>query len=301
MSGQVRRLRPAFAVNLRRTLRAIGHAGLDPTVRFAGDVGHVGLRTPDGAARLVLRPVDPEIEATAWGPGAAWALDHADDIAGCNDRDDGFAPVGPDGDRRVADWWLRFRDARLPRTGLVAQAVLAMIPGQRVRTEDAARSYQAMVRAWGEPAPGPEEPRVWVPPAAADVAAQPYYAFHPFGIERRRAEIMRRVAASASRLDALAAPGVDPAEARHRLQVLPGVGAWTANSAAMFALGDADAVPVGDLHFKRMVCWALAHDPDGTDDKMLELLAPYIPHRARVLRLIMLAGVNRPSRPRRWG
>ncbi len=52
------------------------------------------------------------------------------------------------------------------------------------------------------------------------------------------------------------------------------------------ALGDADAVPVGDYHLPNLVSWALAGEPRGTDDRMLELLAPWAGHRGRVLRLL---------------
>ena len=47
-------------------------------------------------------------------------------------------------------------------------------------------------------------------------------------------------------------------------------------------VGDADAVSVGDFHLKHLVAWALASEPRGTDDRMLELLEPYAGHRGRV-------------------
>ena len=295
MSGSVRWLRPEFTVDLRRTLRVVGHGGLDPTLRVGDGSAALALRTPDGPALLALRSVTAEIEATAWGPGSGWALEHAPDIAGCNDRAEGFSPT----DARLSELWQRHNGARLPRTGLVAQALMSVVFGQRVTTDDGARGYRGMVKRWGEPAPGPESgpgAGLWVAPDPAVVAKQPYFAFHPFGVERHRAETVRRIAGSARRLDALAAPDVDPAEAQRRMQVLPGVGPWSAGSAALFALGDADAVPVGDLHLKHLVCWALAGERWGTDDLMLELLAPYPGHRGRVCHLIVLSGAKPPAR-----
>ena len=83
-------------------------------------------------------------------------------------------------------------------------------------------------------------------------------------------------------------------EAARRLRAVPGVGLWTAAEIAQRALGDADAVSVGDLHIPGLVGWALASRPLD-DDGMLELLAPYAPHRHRVVRLVELSGVARPK------
>src|SRR5204862_489505 len=81
----------------------------------------------------------------------------------------------------------------------------------------------------------------------------------------------RAAASRASRLDALSA--LPPAEARRRMQSLPGVGPWTAAEVALVALGDPDAVPVGDFHLPHLVSNALAGEPRGSDERMLELLA----------------------------
>ena len=54
----------------------------------------------------------------------------------------------------------------------------------------------------------------------------------------------------------------------------------------MLDLGDSDAVSVGDYHLPNLVSWALAGEPRGNDDRMLELLEPYRGHRGRVVRLL---------------
>jgi 3-methyladenine DNA glycosylase/8-oxoguanine DNA glycosylase len=84
------------------------------------------------------------------------------------------------------------------------------------------------------------------------------------------------------------------AEAYRLLQALPGVGPWTSAEVALVALGDADAVPIGDYHLPHMVSWALAGEPRGTDERMLELLAPYSGQRGRVLRLLGRSGHGAP-------
>ena len=84
-----------------------------------------------------------------------------------------------------------------------------------------------------------------------------------------------------------------PLEAAYRrFRSIPGVGPWTAGRVATIALGDPDAVFLGDLHIPHMVTSALAGERRGSDERMLELLEPFRGHRARVLRLLLL-GVRR--------
>ena len=78
-----------------------------------------------------------------------------------------------------------------------------------------------------------------------------------------------------------------PAEARRRLTALPGIGPWTAAEVAIVALGDTDAVSLGDYHLPNQVAWALAGEPRADDARMLELLEPWRGHRGRVIRLVV--------------
>jgi 3-methyladenine DNA glycosylase/8-oxoguanine DNA glycosylase len=80
------------------------------------------------------------------------------------------------------------------------------------------------------------------------------------------------------------------------LTSVPGIGAWTAAEVAQVALGDRDAVSVGDYNLPHLVSWALAGERRGTDTRMLELLAPFAGHRARVVRLLELSGRRPPRR-----
>jgi len=58
--------------------------------------------------------------------------------------------------------------------------------------------------------------------------------------------------------------------------------------------GHPDAVSVGDYHLKNWVVHTLTGRARGTDEQMLELLAPWAGHRHRVVRLIELSGVGAP-------
>ena len=113
-----------------------------------------------------------------------------------------------------------------------------------------------------------------------------------FGIERKRATIVIEVARRSSRLEAILS--MEPDAARRRLLAVRGVGAWTAETVMGVAYGDRDAVPIGDYHLPSTVSWALAGEPRGTDDRMLELLEPFRPMRRRAIVLLKQAGVNAP-------
>ena len=64
------------------------------------------------------------------------------------------------------------------------------------------------------------------------------------------------------------------------------------------ALGDPDAVSVGDAHLSNVVAFALTGAARGTDERMLELLAPWAGHRARVVRLLERSGITPPRSAR---
>jgi 3-methyladenine DNA glycosylase/8-oxoguanine DNA glycosylase len=131
-----------------------------------------------------------------------------------------------------------------------------------------------------------------LPPAAARLAALPYFEFHPLGLERRRADLLRRIGQLRPGAEALMALPADAARAR--LESIPGIGPWTAAEATRAAFGDPDAVSVGDAHLPDLVAWALAGQPRADDARMLELLEPYRGQRARVVRLLEVAGVKIP-------
>jgi 3-methyladenine DNA glycosylase/8-oxoguanine DNA glycosylase len=242
--------------------------------------------TPEGPATVHLLYQDGAVEVEAWGPGAAYAASGAGALCGEEDDDTGFRPAHP----VLAEIHRRHPGLRLPKTRSVFEALVPVVLAQKVIGAEAHRSYLDMVKALGEPAPGPAG--LTIPPSAAVIARTPYWAFHRFGIERRRAEVIIRAARSAGRLEETVA--MDPAAARQRLEAFSGVGPWTAAKVALVALGDPDAVQVGDYHIPHAVGYALEGTVRSTDERMLELLEPYRGHRARVIRLIVVAGIAAP-------
>ena len=233
----------------------------------------------------------------AWGPGADRVLDGLPGLLGQLDDPDGFDPVAHP---LIADLARRRRGLRLGRTGAVFEALFPAILEQRVTGMEAAGAFRSLVREHGEPAPGPiaSAQRLRIQPAPALLAGLPYYAFHPHGLEQRRAEIVRRAASAAERLDGLAELPGSPVElgakAAAALRGISGIGAWTAAEVTLRALGDPDAVSVGDFHLKHLVAFALAGEARGSDERMVALLAPWRGHRARVVRLLELSGLGAP-------
>ena len=115
-----------------------------------------------------------------------------------------------------------------PSTVRVARTTRTAILEQKVTGTEAHRGFRGLVRSWGEPAPGPFGLRLLPEPAV--IAALPYHAFHPLGVERRRADLVRRVADRAARFEEVLAM---PREAAYaRLRAVPGIGPWTAAAAS---------------------------------------------------------------------
>ncbi|MDH3294814.1 MAG: DNA-3-methyladenine glycosylase 2 family protein [Acidimicrobiia bacterium] len=233
-------------------------------------------RTPDGPGTLYMERIRADaIKAEAWGPGAGWLLDQTPRLLGADDDLSGFRPAGVIGER-----W-RKAPFRLGRTDRPWDALVGAILGQKVQVSNAVSSRRRLARRFGEPAPGPRQG--WILPAPAVVASMGYFDFHPLGVERKRAEILIRVAREMPRLESMSLD--DPERVRSRLQQIRGIGPWTSAMVSAAALGDPDAVPVGDYHIPNNVSWLLAREPRGTDTRMLELLEPYRGHRWRVIRL----------------
>lgn len=233
-------------------------------------------RTPDGLGTLSMERVQADrMVARAWGPGSEWLLEQAPRLLGAADDLTGFEPTG-----RVLEQWRR-APFRLSRTDILWDALVGAILGQKVQIANAVKARRRLARRYGDPAPGPREG--WILPAPTTVASMGYYDFHPLGVERKRAEILIRAAREMPRLQTVA--DREPTEVQQRLQRIQGIGPWTAAMVTAVALGDSDAVPVGDYHIPNTVAWWLADEPRATDERLLELLEPHRGHRWRVIRL----------------
>ena len=270
-------------IDVAATVRAARRGEHDATLRIGSDGVWRASRAPGGPATVHLVQAGRELTATAWGDGAEAALDAVPGLVGALDDTSGFAPEHP----LVARIWHEHGTLRLPTTGAVVETLVNVVLEQRVTTYEARRAQAQLVERWGEPAPGPTDLRL--PPDPEVLAAVAYYDLHVIGVERKRADTVRRVAANARQLEPLR--DLPRAAARARLEQVPGIGPWTAAEVALVALGDADAVPVGDVHLPSIITYALTGTSVNEDDAMLEALEPFAGHRGRVIRLVQAAGI----------
>jgi 3-methyladenine DNA glycosylase/8-oxoguanine DNA glycosylase len=259
----------------------------DRTIRIARDRAWWTTRTPSGIATVALTLADGRRSAEAWGPGADEALARLPTLFRGS-----TASLADIADPRLAALARRRPGVRILRTQAVVEALVAAILEQKVTGTEAHRAWHGLVRRHGEPAPGPQELGLRALPAPATLARLPYWEYHTLGVERRRAESIRAIAARAGTFERVVDLPLPDAYAR--LQAVPGVGPWTAAEVGVRALGDIDAVSVGDFHLPHLVAWALAGETRATDERMLELLEPYRGRRALVVRLLELSGVRAP-------
>jgi len=283
-------------IDLRFVLGLLVRGAGDPTARVASGAAIRASVTPAGPAAIELRVAGQELRAWAWGPGANELLDGVPALLGLDDDDTGFEPGRHP---LIAALARRRGRVRLGRTGAVWEALLPAMLEQRITGTEAWRNYRRLVRAHGEPAPGPLA--LYLPPTPAVIAGLASWQLTSLGIEPRRGALLRRIARETPRYEALAARarlagggGAGAVALATALRAQPGIGPWTAAEVTLRALGDPDAVSVGDAHLSNVVAFALAGRPRGTDEEMLALLAPWAGHRARVIRLLESSGVTPP-------
>jgi 3-methyladenine DNA glycosylase/8-oxoguanine DNA glycosylase len=283
-------------IDLRFVLGPLVRGAGDPTMRVAAGAAIRASVTPDGPGAIEVRTTGGGVDAWAWGPGADRLLDGLPALLGLDDDDRGFDPG-----RHPLVAALARRRGRviLGRTGAVWEALLPAMLEQRITGTEAWRNFRRLVRAHGEPAPGPLA--LWLPPTPATIAGLASYRLTALGIEPRRGALLRRIAREASRYEALGARarapgggGAGASELAAALRRQPGIGPWTVAEVTLRALGDPDAVSVGDAHLSNVVAFALTGHARGTDEEMLQLLAPWSGHRARVVRLLETSGIGPP-------
>ena len=294
--------RPASPVDVRSTLSVLGRGPHDPTTRWdAGGVWRT-FRTPAGAAtvRIHYPAADGSVRATAWGPGAEWAIDAVPALLG---RDDDWDGLDVSGTPLLHDSRRRNAGLKLSSTNRLLEALLPAVIEQRVTSLEAYRSWARLLRWFGEPAPGPAPEGMRVVPTVAQWRGIPSWDWHRAGVDPGRARTAQAALAVAASLERAVARAVGPSAARdgaagdaaardaaaRALQTIPGIGPWTAAETLQRATGDPDIVSVGDYHLAHYVGEALTGQRVD-DDGMLELLAPWAGHRQRVIRLILASG-----------
>ncbi len=276
--------RPGDPVDVAATLAPLQRGRRDPAQQRHGRVLWRASGFPVGPATLRLEQIGPrEVGCEAWGPGAAAAIAAVPDLLGARDEPSSFAASH----LLVAELHRRSPGLRMTRTGRVLEALVPAILEQRVPGITAFGAWRYLLERYGEPAPGPASSGMRVPPDAATWARIPEWEWHRAGVDPGRSRTARGCAARAARLEECTS--MSGADAARRLRIMPGVGIWTAAEVTARALGDLDALSVGDYHLATVVGTALVGRPLD-DDGMLEILEPYRPQRLRAIRLLEAGG-----------
>lgn len=277
--------------DLRRTWHLSSLWGATPWRRIDDTGAWHARRTDAGLATVHVVHRGDHLFAESWGDGADAILDEVPVLAGLEDVGVANIPVLH---AIVGELKKSMAGFRLGHTRDLFAQTVAIAIAQKVTGKNSKDALGAIARKWGERAPGPRND-LYVLPTPKDLASKPYYDFHPLNVERHRADLLKRIASQARALQRAAA--MSHADAYAHLLKFRGIGPWTAGIVMASALGDPDAVPVGDYHLPNVVSFNLAGEPRADDDRMLELLEPYRGHRGRVVLMLKSGG----AAPPKWG
>ncbi|MCO4276410.1 3-methyladenine DNA glycosylase [Pseudarthrobacter sp. HLT3-5] len=292
------RWHPDGPYSLQQTLGTLLRGTGDPSCSFRPDGLWTAFTTPDGPVTLRLTAAaDGAVDALAWGPGSAAGLAGVPRLLGAEDDwsafdEPAFQATLP---RLVRDARRRNLALRLPSTGRVVDCLVPTILEQKVTVIEARRGYRYLMYRFGSPAPaaGCEAPEgLRLQPTPEQWLRIPSWEWHQAGVGPQRSATVMRALRSAVALERLAA--LPSAEAAAKLQVIPGIGVWTAAEVVQRTHGCPDSIAVGDYHLAAYVGAALTGRR--TDDAgMLALLEPWTGHRQRVVRMIGLSGFRKPT------
>ena len=300
------RWHPDGPYSLTQTLGTLLRGTGDPAFSVRPDGFWTAFTTPDGPVTLRLTAAagpgtdcggDAAIDAQAWGPGSAAGLAGVPRFLGAQDDwsafdEPAFHATLP---RMVRDARRRNPAVRLPSTGRVVDCLVPTILEQKVTVIEARRGYRYLMYRFGSPAPaaGTAAPEgLLLQPTPEQWLRIPSWEWHQAGVGPQRSATVMRALRSAVALERLAA--LPAADAAAKLQVIPGIGVWTAAEVVQRTHGCPDSIAVGDYHLAAYVGAALTGRR--TDDAgMLALLAPWAGHRQRVVRMIGLSGFRKPT------
>jgi 3-methyladenine DNA glycosylase/8-oxoguanine DNA glycosylase len=277
-----------------RLLLVHRHGLQDPSYRLEGGPDAQAarhwraVRTPAGPGTLAVSRIAGGVRAEAWGAGSEWLLELVPDLLGDADTPAEFQPTDP----LIRDLVARHGTPRYGRSLRVMEALVPAIFEQKVTGQEAFTGYAALLRRFGDVAPGPREDLRMLP-TPDRLRTIPSWEWLTLPLDPGRSRPLLRAVAVA---DALERAEQRPAAVLgQRLRTLPGIGEWTEAEVRQRTHGDADAVSFGDYHLAANVGWALTND-SWNDDQMREYLEPFAGHRRRVVDLIASGAGLRPRR-----
>jgi len=273
-----------FPVHFARTFSLQSLGRHDPTAELTQDTFRKAFFYRGSPAAIEFRRADAELDVTAFGPDAA-AL--AEETTLCLAQDDHYATFStPDTGIQRLHWQLA--GLRLLRVPWLYDVTCSAILQQRIRTVDAMRAWRRIAQRWG--ADAPLGLRAF--PAAENLAQIAAFELEAMDIDGKRSRTLLRFAQE-SRFRPLRS-SMNFAQLREQVLRIPGIGPWTTEVLLGYGAGDTDAAIPADLHLPHLVCYALAGEAEGSDERMMELLEPFRGHRFRIIRLLYASRLTVP-------
>ena len=283
---------PAVVPDVVGTLAPLRRGVGDPTMRIDESGVWRTLRTPMGAATLLLVRGRTAVAATAWGAGAEWVIAGVPELLG---EGDDWSDLDVSGNALLSESLRRNPGLRLARCRQVFEMLLPSVLEQKVTSKEARQSWRRLLLTYGETAPGPAPVGMRVFPTAEVWRRVPSWEWQRAGVGPQRSDTVMRVTSVGSSLERTLELGRGGPAVEAKLRSILGVGVWTAAETMQRAHGDPDSPSVGDYHLASFVGSALTGSPVD-DDGMLELLEPWAGQRQRVVRLLGASGFAVPRR-----
>jgi 3-methyladenine DNA glycosylase/8-oxoguanine DNA glycosylase len=273
-----------FPLHFLRTFSMQRLGPYDPTAYLSDDCFRKAFFYHGQAAAIAICRDGDSLEVCAYGADAAELLDET--MAGLR-QDDRYFDFATD-DSGIQRLHSMLPGLRLLRVPWLYDITCSAILQQRIRTVDAMRDWRRIAQRWGSEAPL----GLRAFPPAEVLATVPRFELERIGVDAKRAGALLRFAKELRFVPFKAE--MDFRTLRELLLRVPGIGHWTTESVLGYGAGDADAAIPGDLHLPRVICYALAGEFDGNDERMMELLEPFRGHRFRIIRLLYASGLDVP-------
>jgi 3-methyladenine DNA glycosylase/8-oxoguanine DNA glycosylase len=278
---------PLFPLDFQRTFSLQRLGPYDPTAYLDRDCFSKAFFYRNQSAALEFCRDGDAIAVHAHGPHAEDLL--AEAIAGLH-QDDRYHVFSTD-DSGVLRLHHHQPGLRILRFPWLYDITCSAILQQRIRTVDAMRDWRRIAQRWGTRVTiGHLELHAF--PPAEILSKIPNHELRALDIDAQRTGTLLRFARESCFVPLK--PAASFSRLRDQLLRVPGIGPWTTETVLGYGAGDTDAAIPGDLHLPHIICYALAGENPGTDERMMELLEPFRGHRFRIIRLLYASGIAIP-------
>jgi AraC family transcriptional regulator of adaptative response / DNA-3-methyladenine glycosylase II len=150
-------------------------------------------------------------------------------------------------DKNLTSHILATPGLRIPGTLDGFEVALRAVLGQQISVKAATTIYGRFCESFGEQIKTPFEGLDRLPPSAEAIANAGLQSIIDRGLTQRRAETVQALARAVADKTLSLQPASNLEETAKTLNIIPGIGPWTAQYIAMRALTDPDAFPHSDL------------------------------------------------------